>query len=117
MKFQEEFFMKILVIAMGKDLASILADMHMAMLEEELYIIFIHENIAWNEKSFIGDGFGIIKSNKKQFSTWVNEFNNLRGNIFIDKCHFGNNVAFMDLFVFKGKDFHINGKLFIKVYQ
>ena len=35
----------------------------------------------------------------------------------MDKWDFGNNVAFMDLFIFKGKDFHINGKLSIKIDQ
>ena len=35
----------------------------------------------------------------------------------IDKWHFGNNVTFMELYIFKGKDFHINSKLGIKVYQ
>ena len=68
-------------------------------------------------KRFIDDGFGVIKSNKKQFSMWVAEFNNLRENIFIDKWKFGNHVAFMDLYIFKGINFHINGKLSIKVYQ
>ena len=68
-------------------------------------------------KRFIDDGFGVIKSNKKQFSMWVAEFNNLRENIFIDKWQFGNQVAFMDLYIFKGINFHINGKLSIKVYQ
>ena len=45
----------------------------------------------------------------KQFSKWEN--------IFKDKWHFGSNVTFMDIYKFKGKDFHINGKLSIKVYQ
>ena len=68
-------------------------------------------------KRFIDDGFGVIKCNKKQFSRWVEEFNNLRENVFIDKWVFGNQVAFMDLYIYKGKEFHINGKLSIKVYQ
>ena len=37
MKFQEEFFMQIMGIVMGTNLAPILANMYMAMLEEELY--------------------------------------------------------------------------------
>ena len=68
-------------------------------------------------KRFIDNGFGVIKSNKKEFSKWVFEFNSLREKIFIDKWHFGNNVAFMDLHIFKGKYFFITGKLSIKVYQ
>jgi len=119
MKFQEEFFLQIMRIVMGINLAPILANIYMAMLEEELYITCTRKNIIWPEmfKRFIDDGFGIIKSNKKQFSRWVEEFNNLRENIFIDKWNFGNQVAFMDLYIFKGTDFHINGKLSIKVYQ
>ena len=35
------------------------------------------------------NGLGVIKSNKKELSKWVCEFNNLHENIFIDKCHFG----------------------------
>ena len=119
MKFQEEFFMQIMGIVMGTNLAPILANLYMAMLEEELYIVCIRKNIIWPEmfKRFIDDGFGVIKSNKKQFSMWVTEFNNLRENIFIDKWKFGNHVAFMDLYIFKGIDFHFKGKLSIKVYQ
>ena len=39
MKFQEDFFLQILGIVMGTDLAPILANTYLAMLEEELYII------------------------------------------------------------------------------
>ena len=79
MKFQEEFFLQILGIVMGTNLAPILANIYMAMLEEELYIICKNKNIIWPEiyKRFIDDGFGVIKSNKKDFSKWVYEFNNL----------------------------------------
>ena len=38
-KFQENFFLQILGIVMGTNLAPILANIYMAMLEEELYII------------------------------------------------------------------------------
>ena len=67
MKFQKEFFMQIMGIVMGTNLAPILANIYMAMLEEELYIICIQKNYTWPEmfKRFIDDGFGIIKSNKK----------------------------------------------------
>ena len=43
MKFQEEFFVQILGIVMGTNLAPILANINMAMLEEELYIICIQK--------------------------------------------------------------------------
>ena len=69
MKFQEEFFMQIMGIVMGTNLAPILANLYMAMLEEELYIVCIQKNIVWPEmfKRFIDDGFGVIKSNKNNF--------------------------------------------------
>ena len=66
-------------------------------------------------KRFKDDGFGVIKS--YIFFRWVNEFNCLRKNIFIDKWQFGNTVAFMDLEIFKGKHFYNGEKLSIKVYQ
>ena len=67
MKFQEDFFMQILGIVMGTNLAPILTNICMAMLEEELYIICKNKNIVWPKmfKRFIDDGFGVIKSNKK----------------------------------------------------
>ena len=39
MKFQEDFFMQILGIVMGTNLAPILTNIYMAVLEEEMYII------------------------------------------------------------------------------
>ena len=74
MKFQEDFFRQILGIVIGNNLAPILNNIYMAILEE---------NITWPKvfKRFIDDGFGVIKSNKKEFLRWVNEFNCLRKNI------------------------------------
>ena len=68
MKFQEEFCMQILGIVMGTNLAPVLANIYMAMLEEELFIICLQKNITWPEmfKRFIDDGFG-IKCNKNRF--------------------------------------------------
>ena len=68
-------------------------------------------------KRFIDDGFGIMRGNKKDVRTWINEFNQLRENIFIDKWTFGNSVAYMDLYIFKGNNFLHTGMLSIKVYQ
>ena len=68
-------------------------------------------------KRFIDDGFGIMRGNKKEVETWIEELNTLRENIFIDKWSFGNHVADMDLYIFKGNKFYETGKLSIKVYQ
>ena len=58
-----------------------------------------------------------MRGNKKDVGTWINEFNQLRENIFIDKWTFGNYVACMDLYIFKGNNFLDTGILSIKVYQ
>ena len=70
---------------MGTNLAPILANIYMAMLEEELIIICKNKNIKWPRmfKRFI-DGFGIMRGNKTGVGTWINEFNQLRENIFIE---------------------------------
>ena len=52
-------------------------------------------------KRFIDDGFGIIRGNKKDVGTQINEFYQLRENIFINKWTVGNYVAYMDLYIFK----------------
>ena len=54
---------------MGTNLAPIIANIYMAMLEEELHIICIRKGIIWSEmfKRFVDGGFGIIKSNKNKF--------------------------------------------------
>ena len=54
MKFQEDFFRQILGIIIGTNLAPILNNIYMAILEE---------NITWPKvfKRFIDDGFGVIK--------------------------------------------------------
>ena len=59
MKFQEDFFRQILGIVIDTNLAPILNNIYMAILEE---------NITWPKvfKRFIDDGFGVIKSNKKR---------------------------------------------------
>ena len=50
---------------------------HFSKLEEELDIMCKKQNIRWPKmfNLFIDDGFGGIKSNNKEFSLWVNEFN------------------------------------------
>ena len=87
MKFQKDFFMQILGIV----------------------------SLKWG-KRFIDDGFNFTRSNTKDFLLWGNEFNNLRKNICIDKWKFGNIVAFMDLYVFKGEEYFVGEKFSITIY-
>ena len=71
--------MQILGIVMGTNLAPILTNIYMAMLDDKLYIICKNKNIKWPEmfKRFIVNGFGVTKSNKKDFLMCVKEFNHL----------------------------------------
>ena len=80
MTFQKEFFKQILGIVMGTNLAPILTNIYMAMLEEELIIICKNKHIKWALmlNRFIDDGFGIMEGNRKNVQTWINEFNILR---------------------------------------
>ena len=59
---------------------------------------------------FIGDGFGVTEGSKLDFEHWVSKFNLLREIITIDEYIYGNNVEFMDLFIYKGDNFVESGK-------
>ena len=76
MEFQKVFYKQILGIVMGTNLAPILANIYMAMLEEELKIICKNKNIKWPImfKRFIDDGFGIMRGNKKQTCSYNSPF-------------------------------------------
>ena len=52
MKFQEEFFLQILGIVMGTNLAPIFTNIYMAILEEELYTRCKNKNIKWPTFTF-----------------------------------------------------------------
>ena len=52
-----------------------------------------------------------MEGNKLDFEHWVSEFNSLRETITIDKFNFGNSVEFMDLYIYKGDEFFVTGKL------
>ena len=67
MEFQKVFYRQVLGIVMGTNLAPILANIYMAMLEEELVIVCKNKSIKWPImfKRFIDNGFGIMRGNKK----------------------------------------------------
>ena len=115
----ENFCQRLFGIIMGTNVAPILADLYIAMLEQELETICKAKNINCPTfyKRFIDDGFGIFVGTKTEFITWINEFNAFRKEITIDKWNFGNSVNFMDLYVYKDKDFFKEGKLDISTYQ
>jgi hypothetical protein len=120
MTFDGEYFQQIFGVIMGTNVAPILANIYMATLENLLKEKSkINKKIIWHLlfKRFIDDGFGITKANKNEFELWVDEFNLLRESITIDKFKYGNQVDFMDLFVFKGESFLDNGKFDVSVFQ
>ena len=120
MTFDGEYFQQIFGVIMGTNVAPILANIYMATLENLLKEKSkINKKIIWPLlfKRFIDDGFGITKANKNEFELWVDEFNLLRESITIDKFKYGNQVDFMDLFVFKGESFLDNGKFDVSVFQ
>ena len=68
MKFDKEYFQQIFGIIMGTNLAPILANLYLAMLQEELKKKCIQDKkLKWPTifQRFIDDGFGIMEGNKK----------------------------------------------------
>ena len=120
MSFDGEYFQQFFGVIMGTNVAPILANIYMAKLE-----MLLKEKcktgikLKWPTlfKRFIDDGFGIMNGNKSDFEYWVSEFNLLRETITIDKFKFGNSVEFMDLYIYKGDEFFVTGKLDISVFQ
>ena len=105
---------------MGTNVAPILANIYMAKVENLLKEkCKTNKKIIWPVlfKRFIDDGFGITEANKEEFEYWIHEFNLLRETITIDKFKYGNDVDFMDLLVFKGERFYVDGKLDVSIFQ
>ena len=87
---------------MGTNLAPILANLYLAMLQEELKKKCVHDKkLKWPTifLRFIDDGFGIMDGNKEDVKYWIDQFNSLRETIKIDKWYFGNHIEFMDLYI------------------
>ena len=87
---------------MGTNLAPILANLYLAMLQEEFKKKCVHDKkLKWPSlfQTFIDDGFGILEGKKKDVKYWISQFNSLRKTINIDKWSFGNHVEFMDLYL------------------
>ena len=63
MKFQEDFFLQILGIVMGTNLAPIFANIYMAILEEELYIRC--KNKIWNGLKCTNDLLTMVSASSK----------------------------------------------------
>jgi len=106
--FDKEYFQQIFGIIMGTNLAPILANLYLAMLQEELKSKCKHDTkLKWPKLflRFIDDGFGIFEGTKKEIEYWIIQFNGLRETITIDKWKFGNHVDYMDIYIYKGEQF------------
>ena len=107
MTFDKEYFQQIFGIIMGTNLAPILANLYLAMLQEELKKKCVNDRkLKWPKLflRFIDDGFGIMEGSKKDVEYWIKQFNGLRKTIKIDKWSFGNSVEYMDIYT-KEKSF------------
>ena len=103
MMFDKEYFQQIFGIIMGTNLAPILANLYLTMLQEELKKKCLHDSKQkWPKLffRFIDDGFGIMEGTKKDVEYWINQFNGLRKTIKIDKWSFGNHVEYMDIYIY-----------------
>ena len=112
MSFDKEYFQQIFGIIIDTNLASILANLYEAMLQEQLKKNCVHDKkLKWPTlfQRFIDDGFGIMEGKQKDVKYWINQFNCLRKTITIDKWAFGNRVEFMDLYIYKGDKFDSSG--------
>jgi hypothetical protein len=120
MEFLGEIFVQIFGIAMGTNIAPILANLYLAMLEHKLKEQTKNDpKMIWPSlwRRFIDDGFGVIKGHKKDVEYFIHKFNLLVDSIKIDKFEFGDKVPFLDLCIYKGKRFFAYGKFDIKLYQ
>ena len=110
MTFDKEYFQQIFGIIMGTNLAPILANLYLAMLQEELKKKCSNDQkLKWPKLflRFIDDGFGIMEGSKKDVEYWIKQFNGLRKTIKIDKWSFGNSVEYMDIYIQRRKVFFI----------
>ena len=90
------------------------------MLQTELKMKCIQDKkLKWLTifQIFIDDGFGIMEGNKEDVKYWINQFNSTRKTITIDKWFFGNQVEFMDLYIYKGEKIYMSGILDFKIFQ
>ena len=111
--FDIEYFQHFFGIIMGTNVAFIVANIYVAMLENELRRkCKLDPKLKWPVllKRFIGNGFGIFYGIKEDILYWIKQFNVPWESIKIDKWSIGNKIGYMDLEIFKGSRFHSCGK-------
>ena len=105
---------------MGTNVAPILTNIYMAMLENELKVkCETDSKLIWPLlfKRFIDDGFSITKGVREDVVYWIEKFNELRKTVQIDKYNWGNALEYMDLFTYKSDPFYLDDKLSISIHQ
>ena len=120
MTFDKEYFQQIFGIIMGTNLAPILANLYLAMLQEELKRKCKHDEklkLPTLFLRFMDDRFGIIEGNKKDVEYWITQFKKLRKTINIDKWSFGNHVEYMDQYIYNWEKFYSYGFLDFRIFK
>ena len=120
MVFDGEYFQQIFGLIMGTNVAPILTNIYMAMLEIELKKkCNTDPKLIWPVlfKRFIDDGFGITKGVREDVIYWIEQFNKLRKTVQIDKYNWGNSLDYMDLFIYKSDAFYTDGKFSVSIHQ
>ena len=103
MSFDKENFQQIFGIIMGTNVAPILANIYVAMLENELRAKCKNDPKLKRPvlmKRFIVDGFGIFYGTKEDIVYWNVQFNKLRQSIKIDNWSIGNKIEYMDIEIY-----------------
>ena len=120
MEFHGEYFLQIFGIAMGTNRAPVLANLYLAMLEEQIKReCYYNPKLIWPLvlKRFIDDMFGIMVGTYEDLVYFVKVFNSYIPSINLNIIKWGKNVNFMDLEIFKSSKFYETGKFSIKTHQ
>jgi hypothetical protein len=120
MDFMGDKYIHFFLIAMGTNIAPVLANLYLAMLEVKLKEQTKNDpKMIWPSlwRRFIDDGFGVIKGLKTDVEYFVHQYNSLVQSIKIDQIEFGDQVHFLDLCIYKGDRFFALRKFDMKLYQ
>jgi hypothetical protein len=120
MEFNKGAFLQIFGIAMGTNLAPILANIYLAILEKE-----IKEDNKFDPKfkwpllfkRFIDDILGIMDGTVEDVKYFITIFNKYVASIEVQPIKIGNEVDFLDVVIFKGKEFYKTHMLSTKTFQ
>jgi hypothetical protein len=113
-------FRQIFGIAMGTNLAPILANIYLAILEKEIKEDNKNDPLfKWPIffKRFIDDILGIMDGSMEDVKYFIKVFNRYVSSIEVQPIKMGSEVDFMDLVIFKGTDFFNTLKLSCKTFQ